>query len=54
MGNPDYMGHPQKWEAIAKVRLDSVALITQENFSARSIKFIIQVVEEDQTDWLEE
>ena len=49
-----YAGSPEKWEATAKVRLDSVVLLDQENFSARSIKFILQIVGQNQVDWMEE
>jgi hypothetical protein len=49
-----YFGTPKSWECRAKVRLDVVSELEVDGFSKRDMKFILEMTERNQKEWLEE
>lgn len=49
-----YQGTPETFEAMAKIRLDRVKILESRGFSAKSLKLLLALTEQNQADWLEE
>lgn len=48
-----YLGRPNKYEAMAKVRLDHLAILEADGFSRKDINLILKITARYQVDWLE-
>ena len=48
-----YQGLPEKYEAMAKVRLDNMNVLEVRAFTERDVTLILKIVAQYQSDWME-
>lgn len=48
-----YQGTPEKFEAMAKVRLDNLDILEVRQFTERDVGLILKIVTQYQSDWVE-
>ena len=48
-----YQGTPEKYEAMAKVRLDNMEVLEVKQFTERDVGFIFKIVTRYQPEWME-
>lgn len=48
-----YQGSPEKYEAMAKVRLDKIEVLEVRHFTERDVGLILKIVARYQSEWME-
>jgi len=48
-----YQGTPERFEAMAKVRLDNLDILEVRQFTERDVGLILNIVTQYQSDWME-
>ncbi len=48
-----YQGTPEKFQAMAKVRLDNLGVLEVKEFTERDVGLILKIVTQYQSEWME-